>query len=447
MKRRRVGKAKRPTQNAICCPSDKIGWKSAMPQLPSGLTLAISRDALFDHGGNWFECPDGHFWYWLPGPEMGPAPFDPDSEIHQIAEHAPAPRNREDAKRFVHVLEMRSDGRYAWRGEWLHLFPRFAELDDSDLAAWNAWISRPEIDRFLEEVIAECARLAEVSRRAQGYAVLVGNDERDESGWIKANLHIPGQRLYSLEQHQPSEEFARCWQAAGRHIELKAQGPLHSWLKANLDPPFLEHLSFRLGNQLFFIRIEDGDAKLQVPGSRNGLLYIAEGCNGHPCLMPMQCRAGAWEAEVAGWGLVDARTGKVADPIAVITDERIEMTDWEVQDFAVQVVRDHVEKAGRKLISWQGNPAVDPSIWFVGDSGPEWVVVRAARYPQTRVHPPANWQQIAARCADVGKIGHFASVVVASADDAFDPTGAMPPEPLWRDHGMLVRFEGLETHK
>jgi hypothetical protein len=28
-------------------------------------------------------------------------------------------------------------------------------------------------------------------------------------------------------------------------------------------------------------------------------------------------------------------------------------------------------------MSWQGNPSVDPSIWFVGDSGPEWVVVRA----------------------------------------------------------------------
>jgi hypothetical protein len=108
------------------------------------------------------------------------------------------------------------------------------------------------------------------------------------------------------------------------------------------------------------------------------------------------------------------------------------------------MVRDHLDKAGRKLMSWQGNPAVDPSIWFVGDDGPEWVVVRAVRYPTTRAYPPANWQEISARCADLGKTGHFASVAVASGDETFDTAGSSPPEPLWRGHRMLVRFEGLE---
>lgn len=258
-------------------------------------------------------------------------------------------------------------------------------------------------------------------------------------------MNFPRQSLYLIEQEQPSEEFARCWHAAGRHIQIKAQGPLHSWLRASLNPPFLEHLSFRLGNQLFFIRIEDVDAKLHVPGTRDGLLYIAEGCKGHPCLMPMRFRSGAWDVEATGWGLIDVRTRKAVDPPVLVTDERIEMTDWEVQDFAVQVVRDSLEKASRELMSWHGNPEVNPSIWFVGDSGPEWIIVRALRYPHTKAHPPANWQEIAARCAAVGKIGHFASVAVASADDAFDPAGAVPPEPLWRGHGMFVRFDGLKT--
>jgi hypothetical protein len=377
---------------------------------------------------------------------MGAAPFDPNSEISQIAEHAAVPRDREEAKRFVRVLEMRSDGKYGWRGEWLYQFPRFTELDGRDLAAWNAWISSPEADRFLDGVIAECARLAEVSRRAKGYPTVVGTGECNQDGSIKANLRVPVVPSYDIEMHQPSEEFARCWRAAGRHILTKVEGPLHSWLKANLNPPFLEHLSFRLGNQLFFIRIEDVDGKLKVPGSRRGLLSVADGCKGHPCVMPMRYRAGEWEPEAAGWGLVDARTGKVLDPIAHVSDERIEMTDWELQDFAVQVVRDHLEKAGRKLMSWQGNPAVDPSIWFVGDNGPEWVVVRAVRSPKTRADLPANWQRIAARCAErgSGKVGHFASVSVANADDAVDPI-AKPPKPLWRGHEMLVWFEGLET--
>jgi hypothetical protein len=31
-----------------------------------------------------------------------------------------------------------------------------------------------------------------------------------------------------------------------------------------------------------------------------GLLSVADGCKGHPCLMPMRHRAGKWEPEAAG---------------------------------------------------------------------------------------------------------------------------------------------------
>jgi hypothetical protein len=246
--------------------------------------------------------------------------------------------------------------------------------------------------------------------------------------------------MHDIEMHEVSDEFARCWQAAGRHIQIQAQGPLHSWLKANLNPPFFEHLSFRLGNQLFFIRIEDLDGRLSVPGSRDGLLFVADGCRGRPCIMPMRFRAGVWAPEGTGWGLVDPRKGTAVDPVRLVTDERIEISDWELQDFAVQIVRDHLEKTGRKLMSWQSNPDVSPSIWFVGESGPEWVVVRAVRRPKTKADPPADWNQIVERCARISKAGHFASVAVANADDSFDASGALP---LWRGHAMTARFEGL----
>jgi len=94
-------------------------------------------------------------------------------------------------------------------------------------------------------------------------------------------------------------------------------------------------------------------------------------------------------------------------------------------------------------MSWQGNPSVDPSIWFVGDPGPEWVVVRAARCPKKMAEPPRNWRAIAEGCARIGKSGHFASVPVANSDDAFDPTSAIPPTPLWRGHHMLASFDGI----
>ena len=143
-----------------------------MPQLPSGLCLALSRDWLFDHGGNWTECPEGHFWYWTAAPEMGPGPFDPNDTILRSAEHAPVPTSREEAKRFILVLEKLADDNFGWRGVWLDSFPRFTALTGEDRAAWDAWMRTPATERFLDGTIEECERLAEVSRKAQGYIKL-----------------------------------------------------------------------------------------------------------------------------------------------------------------------------------------------------------------------------------------------------------------------------------
>ena len=241
-----------------------------------------------------------------------------------------------------------------------------------------------------------------------------------------------------------SPDFARCWQAAGLHIQQQAERHVSAvmWLKAVLEPPFLEHLSFRIGNQLFFVRLEDVERRVVVPGRRRGVMTISEGCKGHPCIMPMRRSMSTWQTDRPGWGLLHAVTKSVVDPLALVTDEFIEMTDWEVHDFAVQIVRQQLEKDGRQIMSSQGNPAVDPSLWFVGDHGPEWVVVRAARYPKKEADRPANWAAIADSCARLGRRGHFASVSVASTDESLEE-GAQLEGPLKRGGPMEVSFEGL----
>jgi hypothetical protein len=81
--------------------------------------------------------------------------------------------------------------------------------------------------------------------------------------------------MHTIEMAQPTSEFPECWQKAGAHLQSRGQGAL-SWLRVHLNPPFLEHLSFRLGNQLFFVRIEDAAGRLTVPGSRDGLAAVPD---------------------------------------------------------------------------------------------------------------------------------------------------------------------------
>ena len=83
-------------------------------------------------------------------------------------------------------------------------------------------------------------------------------------------MKIRAKAMYAIKMHEPSEEFARCWNAAGTHLSVSAQDGFLSWLKADLTPPFLEHLSFRMGNQLFFDRIDDVDKNLRGPGNPGG---------------------------------------------------------------------------------------------------------------------------------------------------------------------------------
>jgi hypothetical protein len=255
--------------------------------------------------------------------------------------------------------------------------------------------------------------------------------------------------MHDIEMQEMSPDFLACWQAAGMHLNEQVDGGIQSWLRAHPYPPVLEHLSFRLGNQLFFVRVEDAVGKVEGPGSRQGLLSIAEGCKGHACLMPMKKKffGDTWITAEPGWGLIDAETGDPVNPFSLVTDEKIEVTNWELHDFAVQIVRHHLEKDGYQLMSWQGNPDVDPAIWFVGDSKkPEWVVIRATQYPEMKVSRPANWQSIAENCSRLSEIGHFACVSFASKDNSFE-SGEKDAAPIYRGYAAGAKFDGLDSQK
>jgi hypothetical protein len=97
-------------------------------------------------------------------------------------------------------------------------------------------------------------------------------------------------------------------------------------------------------------------------------------------------------------------------------------------------------------MSWNGNPGVTPSLWFVGDDGPEWVVVRAVRYPASEGRLPDNIAELQAHFNKLGYPGYFASVAAASVEDPLDPDAVDNGNfiPLYRGHGMHIRFEGLK---
>ncbi len=283
------------------------------------------------------------------------------------------------------------------------------------------------------------------SRRAKAhgkghdsYPLVARSSASHRSDSARTGNTTNGEKLVPILQDSPSEDFVRCWRSAAEHLMASAQDRTLHWIKGDLNPPFLEHLSFRIENQVFFVGIVDVEGKVVAPGNINGFQKIAPRWNGHACVMPMRRFGSDWKPSEPGWGLLHPGTREPVDPLDLISTENIEMTDWELHDFAVGVIGKYIRNTLKhQVTSIMGARDLDPSIWFMGDSGLEWVVVRAVRYPARDAERPVNIAEITRLCRQLSNTGHFASVAVVNGESLSDP--------LWRGSGMFVRFLGLES--
>jgi hypothetical protein len=248
---------------------------------------------------------------------------------------------------------------------------------------------------------------------------------------------------YEVRQ-EITEDFNLCWKTAGSH--LSKQSDILFWINASLKGLLLEHFSFRLGNQIFFIQIEDVDNNLACPGQREAFLEKAKSWNAHALIMPMKKVGVKWNPLHPNWGLEDALTEKLVIPTALITDKEIEITDNELHDIAIQVVTNQLVKEGKTITSSQNNSKINPSIFFVDKKGKQsWVIVRGERWPRTTIRP-IDIEEIAKSPQLVDHSGYFASVTVASPKDAFNPNPKSGHNtPLLRGEQYKIMYRGLES--
>ena len=130
--------------------------------------------------------------------------------------------------------------------------------------------------------------------------------------------------MHQVQQNTPSKQFQEAWHAAGLHIQRQGDCGL-SWLRATLNPPLVEHLSFRIGNQIFFVFIEAAEIDYQ---SRKDLFSkVCIDTNATPCFIPMEKWLGKWRPRQSGWGFIHAHSKKPLNPLDYVSDELIEMTD------------------------------------------------------------------------------------------------------------------------
>lgn len=244
--------------------------------------------------------------------------------------------------------------------------------------------------------------------------------------------------MYAIDMQEPAEKLYQARGYAIDHMHSQGQGAV-SWMVSGINNPTDFHLCFRLGNKLFAVLVDVVDSELSIPDKEyNRLISFCESNNITPCIYKIkEGEPGEFSQEYGDWNLIDAQSGEPVNPVELVSDELIEMTDWEVHDMAVQQVVEVLKNEGKKVYSHQSILKIDPTIWFDDGENDSWVVVRAERYPEKEAKVPDNIDEIKSSVESrkpLGCTGYFASVVIASQEDSFDGENITP---LYRGHGMF----------
>lgn len=249
--------------------------------------------------------------------------------------------------------------------------------------------------------------------------------------------------MHLIQQEEPSEEFQAAWLAAGKHIQSQSDGGVN-WIRADLGMPFIEHLSFRLGNQLFFVFVEA--AEFELAYMYEGFIRLSKIANAIPCVLKMEKAIASYKPSHTGWGLTHAITKELVDPLALISEELIEMTDWELHDFAINIVKRKLREEGKNVYSTCSDFAIQPSLWFEENGEDNWVVINAYRHPNALTGPPEDIEKIAEFVSVRNANGYFAIVGIVNSNDPLDPDAQVNGNylPIFRGHGMFVRFNGIQ---
>ncbi len=253
--------------------------------------------------------------------------------------------------------------------------------------------------------------------------------------------------MYDIPGSTPSRDFIEALKVAAGRIEAMAArtGMDVRWLTTVPHGLAIEHLSFFVGGQAFFLHLFEVASRAVFPcgGTAEGLLRIARDWNGFACFMPMRRGAGPdgmpWEPALSDWSMLDAVSGDAVRPETLALAEPLRVTRWELHDFAVQAVRQTLESHGLKVTAWNSDPEVQPAIWIKGPSGrPEWIEVSECLGSPFQAPVSASLREYASNMMDRGFRGWWAPV-------GFAPLVHKPgrPDGLYRGEGASVDYRGL----
>lgn len=267
---------------------------------------------------------------------------------------------------------------------------------------------------------------------------------------------------YPIGRPEPSAIFLRARHVAGSHLQNEfnrnkghvPESRDFRWIKAELTYPSFDHLTFGYGDQVFSVLVDlcDAGGSCLSENERDRFIRATSENNLIPCRF--QIMLPALMPAMSGWNLTHFSTGKSIVPSEIAGNDSIPMSEWELRNFAIQVVRNHIEQQEQgKVLSFCDVLQIDPQIWFEDSAGNScWVVARHLRHPDEAIS--STWVGLENSNPQLKAYdGFFAGVsMVSSAPILRDRKGNVIPlserytgnAPLYRGDQFYVKFDGLQ---
>ena len=227
----------------------------------------------------------------------------------------------------------------------------------------------------------------------------------------------------------------------------------YKWVKPELSWPSFDHLTFGYRNQIFSVlvaSVRNGKVSLRSEEISRCLAACEEN-NLVPCLFLVD--EVTMRPTAAGWNLVHLESRNPISPDEMGSDLQVEMSDWELRNFSIQVVRSHIEDQGGKIDSFCDVLGIDPQIWFVDGKGQRaWAIVR--HYPQITGDEKSEWTGYERSNPRLSAFDGYHAAISIASNAAFlnAKDGKSIPlserftgkAPLYRGDQFYIKFEGLE---
>jgi len=171
-----------------------------------------------------------------------------------------------------------------------------------------------------------------------------------------------------------------------------------------------------------------------------------------PCSFPVNAQGFSPLAD--GWNLLHLESRSIMTPEDCVDDVQIEMSEWELRSFCIQIARDHIQKIKQNnILSYCDVVGIDPQIWFDDiDGNRSWVLVRHYhRLTGDEAKESMGMEKSNPQLAPYD--GYLAAISLACSEPfARDLDSKSIPlskrfdgsTPIYRGDGFYVSFKGLE---